>query len=119
MTKIRNKQYDITARQTIQTVPIIVRQKQSTAIVSSSIGGTTSFYNDDETAHDNVFTAGLVDFVLTDTPFASAASTTDWTVDVTPHEASNPFYYYASSTDLMGNSELCNALTVTATLAYS
>jgi len=159
MATIRNKQYDITARQTIQTVPIIVRQKQSTsipvrrvldfrplairqqellpqvavkttrrfssligmfvlllAIVSSSIGGTASFYNDDEIAPDNVFTAGLVDFVLTDTPFASAASTTDWTVDVTPHEASNPFYYYASSTDLMGNSELCNALTVAATL---
>jgi len=83
---------------------------------TSSFGGTMSFYNDTESVPDNVFTAGLVDFVLTDTPFASVGSTTDWAVDVTPHELSNPFYYYASSTDFVGNDELCNALTVTATL---
>lgn len=83
---------------------------------SGTFGQTLSFYNDKEQSVDNVFTAGLVDFILTDTPFSSLSSTTDWAVDVTPNEFSNPFYYYASSTDFVGDVTLCQGLTVTATL---
>lgn len=116
--------YSMRQREVVQ--PTGVKQKISRmigtlvllfALVSvGSYGQTISFYNDIEQSADNVFTAGLVDFVLTDTPFASVASTTDWEVDVLPHELSNPFYYYASSTDFVGDDGLCNALTVTATL---
>ncbi|MDC1205382.1 lamin tail domain-containing protein [Candidatus Pacebacteria bacterium] len=87
-----------------------------------SVGLTNSYYSDSEESNGNVFATGLVDFVLETTPFEDMATTTPksgeevWNVDITPHDLSNPFYYYASSTNFHGLLELCDVIDVIATL---
>lgn len=85
-------------------------------ISSMSLGSTFSFYNDVEASRGNVLTTGSVDFVLEDTPFSDLNGSSSWKIDVVPEDMSNPFYYYASSTEFSGNLELCAALEVTAML---
>jgi len=84
------------------------------AVIGLGMGNTLSFYGDIERSTGNTLATGGVDFVLVDTPFAHLASSTDWQIDVVPEDFSNPFYYYASSTNFHGNLDLCDALTVTA-----
>ena len=60
--------------------------------------------------------------MLEATPFEGMATATPegdvegWEVDVIPHDASNPFYYYASSTNFYGSLELCEMIEVEAIL---
>ncbi len=81
----------------------------------STVGSTVSFYNDIERSEQNVIATGGVDFILEHTPFIGTTTDT-WSVDITPEEFSNPFYYHASSTAFSGSEALCAALNVTATL---
>lgn len=90
----------------------------------SSIGSTLSYYSNDE-GTNNIFIAGLVDFTLEANPFDEKftlpglnnnSTTTEWGVEVVPNNTSNPFYYYASSTNFSGDLDFCNVVDVIATL---
>ena len=85
-----------------------------------TVGPTSSYYSDDEES-ENLMSAGLVDFVLETTPFEDMGTTSIngteiWEVEVTPHDESNPFYYYASSTNFHGSVPLCEVMDVIAIL---
>ncbi len=80
----------------------------------SLVGQTVSYYGDKERSYNNQLQTGLVDFVLEDLPFAHLATSSSWQVTVSPHSESNPFYYYASSSNLSGDLDLCGALVVSA-----
>ena len=83
---------------------------------------TLSIFSDHEDTSNNAYAAGLVDFVLEVTPFSDMATATpaglvdDWDVNVIPNDLSNPFYYFASSTNFSGNLDLCAVIEVEATL---
>lgn len=88
----------------------------------SQIGSTLSIFNDTETSTGNVFASGLIDYTLTVSPFNNdnwnnliPGTTTAQDVDVLPG-LSNPFFYYASSTNFTGDGNFCNAIQLTASL---
>jgi len=89
----------------------------------SAIGTTISTFNDSENSAQNPFEAGVLDFSLEVEPFSNTAwvnmetgTTTAQSVGVLPHSQSNPFWYYASSTDFTGDVDFCGALLVRAEL---
>ena len=89
----------------------------------SQVGNTFSIFNDVESSKDNTYTAGIIDFTLALSPFSNDAwsnlvpgTTTAQDIDVEPHQFSNPFFYFASSTNLTGDSAFCNSINVLATL---
>lgn len=89
----------------------------------SQIGSTFSIFNDIEETEDNNFHAGIIDFELTLSPFSNDAwqnlvsgTSTAQDVDVLPDIVSNPFFYYASSTNFIGDPAFCEAIHVIATL---
>ena len=87
------------------------------------VGETVGYYLDIETSTENIFEAGSVDFSLatsTWNPDVSLVSLkpgniaqTNITVD--PQD-SNPFQYHASSSNISGDADFCNALQVLAAL---
>ena len=92
-------------------------------VALSQIGYTMGYYNDIETSTENTFLAGSVDFLLNVSdwqPVETAVSMgpvdiTKKTIEVDPQD-SNPFKYYTKSTNIVGDSDFCAGLNVTATL---
>jgi len=82
-------------------------------LITGSFGYTTSFYNDTEQLDKNYLKTGSLDFVLKTIPFSDIKND-NWQVSVIPENNSNPFYYYASSTNINGDVELCENLKVKA-----
>jgi|GEM_PF-2099425 len=89
----------------------------------AQVGSTVSILNDTETSGGNEYVAGVLDFTLNISPFSNDAwtnltpgTTTARDVDVEPNILSNPFVYYASSTNFVGDRTFCDAINVIATL---
>ena len=89
----------------------------------SSVGNTAGFYNDIESSIENTFEAGSVDFLLGTSGWQATSTavsmppgdTTKKEVTVFPGD-SNPFQYFATSTNIGGDSDFCNGLLVAANL---
>ncbi len=87
----------------------------------SAVGNTVAIFHDNEKT-DNSFSAGTVDFALSISPFDTiqaslnmdSGTTTSKEVTVLPDLESNPFQYYASSTNFSGDESFCDSLTVIA-----
>lgn len=88
-----------------------------------AVGVTVAAFNDTETSLDNTMVAGSLDFVLDVNPFNDMEAVVNMrpdvsagrNVDISPEFDSNPFQYYASSTNFIGDTDFCNSLNVTAT----
>jgi hypothetical protein len=89
----------------------------------SFVGTTTAIFHDEEGA-SGTLSAGSVAFSLTVTPFDTIAASlnmesgtsTSREVSVYPDGESNPFQYYASSTNFSGDEYFCDALLVSASV---
>lgn len=81
-------------------------------VTVSHVGSTISYYNDVDYVRADV-EAGLVDFTLSLTPFASLAidGQSGSSIFVLPESLSNPFRYFASSTLFSGDLDFCASLT--------
>lgn len=89
----------------------------------SSVGKTMGFYNDIESSTENTFEAGSVDFLLGTSGWQATSTAVSMPPgDITKKEVtvfpedSNPFQYFATSTNIAGDSDFCNGLLVTAKL---
>lgn len=84
----------------------------------SGVGHTAAYFVDTETSTGNTFVAGLVDFELVDHPFTPLSSalnlqpgtTTGKYIDVVPNPLTNPFQYYASSSNFSLDLAFCSDL---------
>ncbi|MBN2094279.1 MAG: lamin tail domain-containing protein [Candidatus Zambryskibacteria bacterium] len=89
-----------------------------------NISLTNAFYNDSETANGNNFTAGALDFTITDDGFVPAEAvlnfeptiTASKNLDMALESVSNPIKYYASTTNLTGDIPFCDAINLEASL---
>lgn len=87
------------------------------------VGHTVGYYNDTETSTKNTLAAGAVDFSLDISGWQATTTAVSLPpgdvvmkeVDVDPQN-SNPFQYYATSTNFTGDDDFCNGLQVTAEL---
>ncbi|NOY35741.1 MAG: hypothetical protein GXP44_02385 [bacterium] len=92
-----------------------------------AIGETLAFYNDTESAGANLMQAGVIDFSLKDNGFnpiepsisLEPGDATVKNIDILPENNSNPFRYYASTTNFSGDGDFCDALNVDARTASS
>src|SRR3989344_4652289 len=90
-------------------------------VALSQIGYTMGYYNDIESSTENTFVAGSVDFSL-DISGWQATSTAVSPGDIVKKEVavnpldSNPFQYFATSTNVVGDNDFCTGLNVVATL---
>lgn len=89
----------------------------------SAVGSTMGFYLDIESSTENAFEAGSVDFSLGVSGWQATSTAVSMPPgDITKKEVtvfpedSNPFQYFATSTNAMGDSDFCNGLLVTAKL---
>lgn len=106
-----------------KTVAILLIMSQS-AFTLSSIGTTFSIFNDIELSENNTHTAGIIDFTLELSPFSNDAwqnlvegTSTAQDVDVMPNvDSTDLFFYFASSSNLIGDEAFCDAINVLATL---
>jgi len=87
------------------------------------VGSTVSLYNDIESSTENAFEAGSVDFLLGVSGWQATTTAVSMPPgDITKKEVtvnpldSNPFQYFATSTNVTGDSDFCNGLLVTAKL---
>jgi len=87
----------------------------------NGVGSTVSFYNDIESSTENTFEAGSVDFSLGVSGWQATTTAVSMPPgDITMKEVtvfpgdSNPFQYYATSTNITGDSDFCNGLLATA-----
>ncbi|MBI5405907.1 lamin tail domain-containing protein [Candidatus Kaiserbacteria bacterium] len=88
----------------------------------TGLGSTRGYYNDIESSTENAFRAGSVDFSLTTSGWQATSTAvsmppgdvTKKTVAIDP-QASNPFQYFATSTNFTGDADFCSGLDVTAT----
>jgi len=86
----------------------------------SAVGSTLAMFNDVENSSQNVLEAGVIDFTLTDNGFDPLEPSLSMgpgdlarkIVDIVPDVLSNPFQYYASSTNFSGDEDFCRALNV-------
>jgi len=93
----------------------------------SAVGYTMGLFNDVEDSSVNIFEAGVVDFVLDDFGFSPVEPSISlepgditWkSIDVIPNLESNPFQYYASTTNFTGDIDFCDVLQVDAQVASS
>src|SRR3989344_6873202 len=92
-------------------------------VALSRVGYTLGYYNDVESSTENTLEAGSVDFSLA----VSGWQATTTAVSMPPgdivkkevtifHQDSNPFQYFATSTNLTGDLDFCTGLNVVATL---
>jgi predicted ribosomally synthesized peptide with SipW-like signal peptide len=89
----------------------------------SGLGYTMGYYNDVESSTENTFQAGSVDFSLATSGWQATSTAvsmppgdiTKKTVEIDPLE-SNPFQYFATSTNFIGDADFCSGLNVTAKL---
>lgn len=89
----------------------------------NGIGNTVSLYNDIESSTENTFEAGSVDFSLSVSGWQATTTAVSMPPgDITKKEVtvfpedSNPFQYFATSTNVLGDSDFCSGLLVTARL---
>ncbi|MDP1707160.1 MAG: lamin tail domain-containing protein [bacterium] len=89
----------------------------------SSLGYTMGYYNDVETSTGNTFSAGEVDFSLGVSGWQATSTAismppgdiTKKEITIDPQD-SNPFQYFATSTNFIGDADFCSGLNVTAKL---
>src|SRR3989344_3680547 len=89
----------------------------------SRVGYTMGYYNDIESSTENTFEAGSVDFSLDISGWQATTTAVSMPpgdvvkkqVEVNPQD-SNPFRYFASSTNFVGDIDFCTGLNVTGEL---
>ena len=89
----------------------------------SRVGYTMGYYNDIESSTENTFEAGSVDFSLGISGWQATTTAVSMppgnivkkAVEVDPQD-SNPFRYFASSTNFVGDNDFCTGLNVTGEL---
>ena len=86
-----------------------------------TVGKTVSVFNDLERSSANLFASGVIDFSLTLTPWSNSVwlnmeqgTSSAYDVGVSALAGSNPFQYYASSTNFGGDPDFCGALSTRA-----
>ena len=92
-------------------------------MVLSRVGYTMGYYNDVESSTENTFEAGSVDFLLEASGWQATTTAVSMPpgdvvkkqIEVNPQD-SNPFQYFASSTNFIGDADFCTGLNVTADL---
>ena len=89
----------------------------------SRVGYTMGYYNDIESSTENTFEAGSVDFSLDISGWQATTTAVSMPpgdvvkkqVEINPQD-SNPFRYFASSTNIVGDIDFCTGLNVTGEL---
>lgn len=89
----------------------------------SGVGYTMGYYNDVETSTENTFEAGSVDFLLGVSGWQATSTAVSMppgdivkkAVEVDPGD-SNPFQYFATSTNFAGDADFCAGLNATVVL---
>ena len=92
-------------------------------VVVARVGYTLGYYNDNETSTENTLEAGSVDFSLGISGWQATTTAVSMPpgdivkkeVVIDPQD-SNPFQYFATSTNFTGDSDFCTGLNVVATL---